>query len=156
MLNYGYLLKSKEKDNPSSFCRNSYLFSNVGDLVYCYGRILRFPKDRNIYLAEIKLALGDILMQCRIKEYEFGIKRLQITDMDVEGADIEKEIRHIAFHAGEMQLINKELEISQTIAIILGAYAICYILGWNPEEIEHLGYQHVMERFEQFKEDGWK
>ena len=158
MLNYGYLLKSKEKDNPSNFCRNSYLFGNVGDLVYCYGRILRFPKDEKIYLAEIKLALGDILMQCRMKEYELKVKPMNDFRSGRLGKGwIEYYIKTIANEAGI--IINakrKKTEIRSTQHIIFCANDMCKLLGWKPEDIEHLGYQHVMERFEQFREDGWK
>ena len=69
-VNYGRILKLKEKDNPSPMCRASYLVSNAGDAVKCYGRALRFPQDKNLYLEEMKLALGDVIIQCRLIEEE--------------------------------------------------------------------------------------
>jgi hypothetical protein len=61
-------------------CRASYLVSNAGDAVKCYGRALRFPQDRKLYLAEMKLALGDVIMQCRLIEEENEYEHKEIDE----------------------------------------------------------------------------
>ena len=44
-----------------------------------------------------------------------------------------------------------------TIERLLGTVGeLCSYLDWNIEEIEHLGFLHTIERYEQFEQDGWK
>lgn len=33
---------------------------------------------------------------------------------------------------------------------------ICLKMGWSYKDIEHWGFLHVVERFEQFEREGWK
>lgn len=153
MINYGKLLCDAEKDNPSKMLRATYLFSNVGDLVKCHGRMIRFPQDENLYKAEIKLALGDIMMQCRMSLHENKTTPINIKEMDMEDS-ILFELQNITKHAAQM-LTGKECAMYAT-QILCACYALCVNFGWEPLEIEHLGYQHVMERFEQFARDGWR
>ena len=154
MINYGYLLLSKEKSGTTKFLRASYLFSNVGDLVYCYGRLIRFPELEIGYKAEIKLAIADIMMQCRMVEERYGQFRLQIDNVDTNNG-IVYEIKLITYNAAKAMKDKNEL-IKSTVPILMSCYAICNILGWEPLEVEHLGYQHCMERFEQFEREGWR
>lgn len=149
MIRYGKLLCDAEKDNPSPVLRATYLFSNVGDLVKCYGRMIRFPQDANLYKCEIQLALGDIMMQCRMMLHENGAFPIEITDLDDNLVELE-EIGIITRYAA--RTFNKDNKIESTTQIIISCYALCKIFGWKPLDIEHLGYQHVTERFEHSKE----
>lgn len=171
MINYAYILSRKEKDNPSPICRGSYLFSNVGDLVKCYGRKLRFPKDAKIYEAEMKLALGDIIMQCRLIEEEYGIKRHEWEDDrnsadDIIFTDIYVALRDITNATNNVLILmieseqgygipDNELEINIRDTMT-ACYNLCKLHDWTPEDISHLGFLHVMERFEQFEREMWK
>jgi hypothetical protein len=164
MINYAKILSEKEKDNPSPFCRASYLFSNVSDLVKCYGRSLRFPQDANLYHAEMKLALGDIIMQCRLIEREITdmnepICEFEITDSIVTTNEIISDIipsNAIAILATYEDKLNKHDTMLWIKKILLYSNVLCQRMGWNFEEVSHLGWQHVMERFEQFEKNGWK
>ncbi len=154
MINYGYILKYKEKDNPDPFLRATYLFSNVGDLVKCYGRSIRFPQDNKLYQAEMKLALGDIIMQCRLIENERTKNEMQLKGFNIGNTSILGEIRQITESAAE---IVKNRNVEQEVRItLLSCYAICTMLNWNFDEISHLGFLHVCERFEQFEKEGWQ
>jgi hypothetical protein len=177
MINYGRILKQKEKDNPSPFCRASYLFSNVGDLVYCYGRSIRFPQLRKAYEGEMELALGDIIMQCRLIEEENDMIKVTfdgtchningwLKRCNINNFKTESLITDLVWHtANYMQYkIQGEIDdclfmndITQNIQYVLWyCRLICEKLDWNFDEISHLGFQHVMERFEQFERDGWE
>lgn len=153
MINYGYILKCKEKDNPSSFLRATYLLSNIGDLIKCYGRSVRFPQDAILYEAEMKLAIGDIIMQCEMLREEHNIKQfnIQITETDLTKED---EIKWMTYHAAE--LMCNILPKNQIIKILMGCYMLCYKYNWNFDEVQHLGFLHVCERLEQFEKEGWR
>lgn len=158
MINYAYILKQKEKDNPSPFCRASYLFSNVGTLVYCYGRSLRFPQLRKAYEGEMKLALGDIIMQARMAELEEYVEldiKPQMLELpnDPDKYEIEYHLGHISIDSGWYL---QTYELNYIEQILRTSNIICKILNWNFEEVSHLGFQHVMERFEQFEKEGWE
>ncbi len=148
-------------------CRASYLVSNIGDTIKCYGRALRFPQDTNLYLAEMKLALGDVIIQCRLIEEEngYGHKKIntqvwnsvngcmisliyfatQITDHLARGTNYV-----ISFEEGDSRA---EETITRLLDII---GELCSFMDWNIDEIEHTGFLHTIERFEQFERDGWK
>lgn len=72
-VNYGKILAMKERDNPASICRASYLISNASDVIKNYGRALRFPSLSGAYLAEVRLAPGDVLMQVALIEASLGL-----------------------------------------------------------------------------------
>jgi hypothetical protein len=154
MINYGYILKCKEKDNTSPFLGATYLFSNVGDLVKCYGRSIRFPQDAKLYQAEMKLALGDIIMQCRLIENEHVKKEMKLTNFDIRNTSMLREIQEITESASEI-IKNRNIE-QETRITLLSCYAICTMLNWNFEEVSHIGFLHVCERFEQFEREGWQ
>lgn len=167
-VNYGRILKLKEKDNPSPMCRASYLVSNAGDAVKYYGRALRFPQDKNLYLEEMKLALGDVIMQCRLieEENEYEHKEIDGTRWDsIDGCiiSIAYYVAQITDHLqrGPTKTIyfdkGDERTGRETIIRLLGTVGeLCSYLDWNIEEIEHLGFLHTIERYEQFEQDGWK
>jgi len=157
MINYGKILLMHEKDNPSPFLRATYLFSNVGDLVKCYGRSIRFPEDKKLYEAEMKLAIADILMQCRMALEEHKCVQMEIKEiLYVENNSQEELIKTIAQLGG---FITKYNNISTIVGhierIIHECYALCELLGEKGEDIEHLGFIHVMERFQEFERRGW-
>jgi len=157
MINYGKILLMHEKDNPSTFLRATYLFSNVGDLVKCYGRSIRFPEDKKLYEAEMKLAIADILMQCRMGLEEKGYKQIEISKLDTKNETIEESIRIVAFNAGGIVYEDKHMSLpGNLIRIIIECYVLCELLGEKGEDIEHLGFIHVMERFQEFERRGWK
>ncbi len=149
-------------------CRASYLVSNAGDAVKCYGRALRFTRDRNLYLEEMKLALGDVIMQCRLIEEENEYEHIRIDDTrwdSIDGCIISMLycIAQITDHLqrGPTKTIyfdkGDERTGRETIIKLLSTVGeLCSYLDWNIEEIEHLGFLHTMERYEQFEQDGWK
>lgn len=168
MINYGRILKQRERDNPSPICRASYLVSNVGDAIKCYGRSLRFPQDKNLYYAEMKLALGDVIMQCRLIEEENGYEhnKIDTTKWDtISGCMITMmyyaaqvtdhlgrgENEKIQFYTGDERTARETL-----IRMLNTIGRICNWMNWDINEIEHLGFLHTIERFEQFKRDDWK
>jgi hypothetical protein len=158
MINYGKILLMHEKDNPSPFLRATYLFSNVGDLVKCYGRSIRFPEDKKLYEAEMKLAIADILMQCRMALEEKGYAQIEINELDTKNDTIENSIKVIAFYSGSIVLGDKSISIPGNITrMIIECYTLCELLGGlKGHDIEHLGFIHVMERFNEFERRGWK
>ena len=149
-------------------CRASYLVSNIGDAVKCYGRALRFPQDRNLYLAEMKLALGDVIMQCRLieEENEYEHNKIDNTRWDsIDGCIISMmyyaaqitdhlqrgPTKYICFDKGD------ERTGKETIILLLDTIGeLCVYMNWNIEEIEHTGFLHTIERLEQFERDDWK
>ena len=149
-------------------CRASYLVSNIGDAVKCYGRALGFPQDRHLYLAEMKLALGNVIMQCRLIEeennYEHNEIHTQIWD-SINGC-MTSMMYYIAntmdhLERGPNYVINFDevdrrtaKETTQRLLDTIGA--LCSYMIWNVEEIEHTGFIHTIERFEQFEQDDWK
>lgn len=178
MVYYGLILKKKEKDNPTPFCRASYIISNVGDLVYCYGRTIRFPHLKNAFMAEMKLALGDVIIQCEMAGWDIGdwtgktvekvIEEKEECDYNDNGIEdlIGRLEETIADIIGELQEINKIRYNEQAwYNNIAGCTlcetsrvckTICKELGWNPNDVRHLGFLHVCERLEQFEREGWK
>jgi len=167
-VNYARILKKKEKDNPSPMCRASYLVSNAGDTVKCYGRALRFPQDRKLYMEEMKLALGDMIMQCRLIEEENGYEHKKIDDAKWDSLDgcITLMLYYVAhvtdhLHRGTNETIcfdeGDERTGRETITKLLNVLGeLCNFLDWNVEEIEHLGFLHTIERFEEFERRGWE
>lgn len=177
MIKYGKILKMHEKDNPSPFCRASYLISNVGDMIKCYGRMLRFPDDAHIYQKEMELAMGDVIMQCRLIQVENDIKETDITSTILDGK-IGLMVRSM-YYATYIEdiLYRKEWNnhkyihnVQETIKTETGVFNIktaiehmlialntqCYNFDLNFEEIQHLGFIHTIERFEEFERRGWK
>ena len=155
MINYGYLLLNKEKSGTNEFLRASYIFSNVGDLVYCYGRMIRFPECKKEFRAEIKLAIADIMMQCRMVEERYGQNKYNAIS-DFHGYyGIERAIKLTTWYAAKAMQSQQEL-IKNTHPIMENCYVICGVMGWDTNDVEHLGYQHCMERFEQFEREGWR
>jgi hypothetical protein len=149
-------------------CRASYLVSNAGDAIKCYGRALRFPQDRKLYLEEMKLALGDVIMQCRLIEEENGCEHKEIDGTRWDSIDrciismlyyiaqITDHLKHgptktIYFDKGDERTGRETI-----IRLLSNVGELCSYLDWNVEEIEHLGFLHTMERYEQFEQDGWK
>lgn len=166
-VNYGYLLSCKEKDNPSPFCRASYLMSNVGDLIKCYGRALRFPADKKLYMTEAMLAIGDVLMQCRLIEYGFNIPRNEQSFYDnIQSPTTNTALSSLAYNTavildiltmGTEEDNIDELELGENINVIIwSCQGLCETNEWNIEDVEHLGFLHVMERFEEFERRGWE
>jgi hypothetical protein len=150
-------------------CRASYLVSNAGDAVKCYGRALRFPQDRKLYLAEMKLALGDVIMQCRLieEENEYEHKEIDGTRWDSIDGCIISMLYYVAQITDHLKRgptntiwfddLKDGRTAKETITKLLSnAGELCSSLDWNVEEIEHLGFLHTMERYEQFEQDGWK
>jgi hypothetical protein len=177
MINYAKILKQKEKDNPIPFLRASYLFSNVGDLVKCYGRSLRFPEDRKLYEAEMKLALADIVMQCEMAGHEGNFDKdtnnIPITQPWTIGShydesDKEIVICTIASHATKALEYIRYYDKRNGWRFNEGQYPyyicetyrwagrLCKIMNWDLDDIRHLGFLHIMERYEQFEREGWK
>jgi hypothetical protein len=144
MINYGKILLMHEKDNPSTFLRATYMFSNVGDLVKCYGRSIRFPDDKKLYEAEMKLAIADILMQCRMMMEEHKWKQIEIDSLDTENDEIESLLGEITYCAGD--LIYRGILYTNITTIIINCYALCDLLEETGENIEHMGFIHVMEK----------
>jgi len=167
MINYGYILKQKERDNPSPFCRASYLFSNVGDLIYCYGRLLRFPSLREAYKMEMKLAIADILMQCRLIEEENNLEHhtinqscwdsidgCLITISVISGILVDHICRGMSY---TIVIDNIPKTGQQTLSEFMDIIGeLVARLGFDLDDIENLGFLHVMERYEQFEKEGWK
>ncbi len=165
--NYGKILKMHEKDNPSPFCRASYLISNVGDMVKCYGRMLRFPDDAHIYQKEMELAIGDVIMQCRLIQVENDIEE---TEPDKELWDsIEGNCITTMYHAATLiDLLERENRSgfkidgdmktieTETTLIIDNAASTCKQLGTDFNTIQHLGFIHTIERFKEFERRGWQ
>jgi hypothetical protein len=168
MINYGRILKQRERDNPSTMCRASYLVSNVGDSIKCYGRSLRFPQDKNLYYAEMKLALGDVIMQCRLIEEENGYEHNKIdnTKRDSMSGCITMMMYYATHIVDHMQRrpneiilfdVGDERTARETVIKMMDTIGeICNWMDWNIEEIEHLGFLHTIERFEIFERDDWK
>lgn len=167
MINYARILKPKEHDNPSPICRATYLFSNVGDLVKCYGRCLRFPQDAKLYQAEMKLALGDVIMQCRLIEEEYDKCHHQ-TNTDAWDS-VDNTLVVMSYLAGQMMdhltrgtdrtiwRDNIPWTTRDTLDEILDDCGnICTGLGMDYQAIEHMGFIHVCERFEQLEREGWE
>lgn len=154
MIDYAKCLLKHEKDNPSTFLRSTYLISNVGDFVKCAGRVIRFPTLAKPYIAEMKLAMGDVLMQCEMmrKENEYEESNFNITEI----RDVEKyeEMQYLVINAGRTMHESERNTASKNI--ILSCHVLCKLWGWNIHEIRHVGFLHIIERFEQFKNEGWK
>jgi hypothetical protein len=165
MIDYARMLKAQEKDNPRPILRGTYLFSNVGTLVHCWGRMQRFPEHRQAYRAEIGLAIGDILMQCRLMELEYNITPNTFREIRI---DCEYGcIVSIAECAGVlMDMLTRNSPSTDRINdsslddLLNGMFQtiteLCSYLYLDPYELEHQGYLHVVERYQQFKEEGWK
>lgn len=175
MINYGLILKEKEKDIPSHFCRATFIISNVGDLVYCFGRMIRFPDLKAAYLAEMKLALADIIIQCEMAGYdqsvEFGKQMSSICDHrswsvpHYEESDIEKLVIKIVEHASHALRTSPFVSVLDNFSYnysyyvsetSIWAHKLCEVLKFDIDDIRYLGFQHVMERFQQFEKEGWK
>lgn len=149
-------------------CRASCLVSNAGDAVKCYGRALRFPQDKKLYLAEMKLALGDVIIQCRLIEEENNFEHTTVdrTRWDSINGCIVTMLYYTAqitdhLQRGPTKTIHfdkgDERTGKETIEKLLDTIGeLCTYLNCDIEEIEHLGFLHTIERFEQFEEDGWK
>ncbi len=158
MINYGRILLEKEKNNPSSFLRATYLISNVGQAVMCFGRSTRFPDCADGYLAEMKCALGDVFMQCMMMMEENYVMKIKIANMDTNDKNgiwtVLGELENIVIHAGKT--ITQIDMVTNTTQIYISCYMICYMMGWEPEDIKHMGFLHTLERFEDFAKAGWK
>jgi hypothetical protein len=168
---YGRILKEKEKDNPDSFCRASYLVSNTAEMVKIWGRVLRFPHLKAAFFFEMKLAMGDVIMQCRLIEVEGGKESHEIDNYDdyeskfVGTFEIEETLMDMnkdAANVGRMLFNEIEeysdciLRLSTLVELLLeNCGKLCVLLGWDFDQISHLGFLHVMERFEQFEKEGW-
>ena len=165
--NYYKILKMHEKDNPSPFCRASYLISNTGDMIKCYGRMLRFPNDAHIYKKEMELAMGDVIMQCRLVEEEYHEIHHKIdgnTWDSIEGAlvsisanaallmdHLTREMEHVIHKNGHDQTTRETIN-----NILDGIGNICTGLHLDFNKVEHLGFIHTIERFKEFERRGWK
>ena len=92
-------LASIEKDGISIKDRVLLIMDNMGMLakLVCYAT--RFEHERDLHVVDMKLAIGDSIVQLKM---------------------------------------------------------LAENMGWNSKEIEQLGLQHTLERFEDFKERGWK
>lgn len=168
MINYGRILKQKERDNPSPMCRASYLVSNVGDAIKCYGRSLRFPQDARIYHEEMKLALGDVIMQCRLIEEEYGYTHNKIDTFRWDSMNgcmtiliycAAQITDHLERGPNQIICFEEHLERTarETIMKTLDTMGeICNWMGWLVDDVEHLGFLHTIERFEQFERDDWQ
>ena len=163
MIKYGKILKMHEKDNPSPFCRASYLISNVGDMVKCYGRMLRFPDDAHIYQKEMELAMGDVIMQCRLIQVENNKKESNPTykakhnDMiNGKKGTIESLIGEVVLHAALIAHTKYARERSSPNDILEKIYLICEQMGTDFNTIQHLGFIHTIERFKEFERRGWQ
>lgn len=156
MINYAKILLAHEKDNPSKFLRGTYIMSNVGDLIKCYGRMIRFPDDAHIYEKEMQLALGDVIIQCRMYMEENNNPLFNV-DITTEHAysTVDVELPFIAKHAASM-LDECETKINHAMRILTSSAFICISMGWDFKVIEHLGFIHTIERFEDFERNGWK
>lgn len=143
MIRYAKVLKCKEKDNPSPFCRVSYIISNIGDMVKCYGRMLRFPGDRDLYFAEMRLAIGDILMQCELagEDFGFGEKASESTLNAQWGiphyieSSVEIVIEHIVEHSAPLLRLSKYYNKKYSYRFEMGDFK-SYILetaAWTPQ-----------------------
>jgi len=156
MINYAKILLAHEKDNPSKFLRGTYIISNAGDLIKCYGRMLRFPDDAHIYEKEMQLALGDVIIQCRMymEENNNPLFDVEITTTR-KYSSVDAELPFLAKHAALM-LDKCEARINHAISILTSSVFVCMSMGWNFKDIEHLGFIHTIERFEDFKRNGWK
>lgn len=170
MIRYARILKLKEKDNPSPFCRGSYLVSNVGDLVKCRGRMLRFPDLEGAYMAEMRLALGDVLMQTDLIEEESKLD-LYTPEGDQLWSDIDSCFVVMSGVAATLfDLWQLEVGPKYKQSGVLGiwdipmcvkelkdvAANICQCLEWRYADVEHLGFIHTIERFEEFEARGWQ
>ena len=168
MINYAKILLAHEKDNPSKFLRGTYIISNAGDLIKCYGRMLRFPDDAHIYEKEMQLALGDVIIQCRLIEEENNFEHTTVdrTRWDSIDGCIVTMLYYTAqitdhLQRGPTKTIHfdkgDERTGRETIERLLDTIGeLCNFMDWNVDEIEHLGFLHTMERYEQFEQDGWK
>ena len=156
MINYAKILLAHEKDNPSKFLRGTYIMSNVGDLIKCYGRMIRFPDDAHIYEKEMQLALGDVIIQCRMymEENNNPLFNVEINVLSTQ-TPTEIELAFIAKHAA-MMIDENEARINHAISILTSAMYLCTLIGWDFKVIEHLGFIHTIERFEDFERNGWK
>jgi hypothetical protein len=92
-------LHAIEKDGLDLKDRAIYLTENAAMVAKLASYIERFPTEKEAHKADIKLALGDVMVQ---------------------------------------------------------AVMMCLDMGLIPEDIFNLGKQHVRERFDDFKERGWK
>lgn len=158
MINYGRILLEKEKNNPTSFLRATYLISNVGQAVMCFGRSQRFPDHEMGYLAEMKCAIGDVFMQCMMMMEENNVMKIEITNMNLDNGtivlNILEELENLVINAGKSI---KNVDITtNAIQIYMSCYMICYLMNWEPEDIKHMGFLHTLERFEDFAKAGWK
>jgi hypothetical protein len=155
------VLKKREKDNPSPFCRGSYLMSNATQMAYCWGRIKRFPEMETAYLAEMKLAIGDVITQLRLIENEQNMNHYESTIYVDTRKTIDFKIALI-IHIASKILISKTTKECNYIdnlnitTILMTIEEICKQQNWNFEEIEHLGFTHTIEKFEQYEKENWK
>jgi hypothetical protein len=117
----------------------------------------------------MKVELGDVLMQTELIEIEHGIKHHHsignqlLLDVDLCVTAI------VEMAAALCDLITMEVDNNYKL-IGVDVWTIpqltrdmfdicnnlCQCLGWNYLEIEHLGFLHVCEQFEQFADEGWK
>jgi hypothetical protein len=171
MINYAKILSEKEKDNPSPFCRTSYLISNAAQVIHCYGRTLRFGPEG--YNAEMRCALGDTIIQTLLLARENCMTHNEISDIleetklvinDEYYAPLMKnstteELLHHVFDviSDVIKTSQKSIESQIKIEMLLGAlFDVSTKMEWNFDDVMHEGFQHTIERFEQFNREGWK
>lgn len=67
----------------------------------------------------------------------------------------EMELAFMSRHAAAM-LDRNEARINHAIQILTSAVLLCHQMNLNFDAVEHLGFIHVCERFEQFEREGWQ
>jgi len=107
-------------------------------------------------MAEMKLALGDIIMQCRLIHNKIGLKMIYVPNHQYKH-DIDRHIVAICYYASLIIGGPTSTDLMKNVEWILdNVKRICEWYNWNFDEVSHLGFLHVMERFEQFEKEGWE
>lgn len=155
--------------------RSSLVIYEFGNFVKSVVYSSRFPKDKQIHLSNAKLELSDLVTQLRMLGYYVVREDIRFNDdipktrgIPVIGDDDNVKISNYvcwlntvtnSYIASIIDGVDSYAERSIDEKIKNGLYPLlqkyCSLYGWNPNEIEHLGVVRAIERYADFKDNGW-
>jgi hypothetical protein len=77
-------LHSIEKDNPDLKERSIYLVENAAMVSKLALRMQKFPEDSKAYRADMRLALGDVLVQAALMCLDLGFHPSEIYKLGIQ------------------------------------------------------------------------
>jgi hypothetical protein len=73
-----------EKDHPDPKERSIYLITNAAMVSELALKMQKFPDDADIYKADLRLALGDVLVQAALMCLDFGFHPSDIYRLGIQ------------------------------------------------------------------------